>query len=277
MEGLPKAVVEDLSIFEDGDLRLLRAALVSRGVWERDISETPRSVGRTFLRAFDSDSGRRNPPLLFTYTDPIYGLERELDKISSPDILLVKADEHLDFLPGDPNEADFYHHNKEQKKDLGPGEYGVRLGIGQHVGHVLVHHRHTQPLPAHQIDVHAFLWRAPGSEMTSQMLIDDAWQQAVFNTVRNGTPLPANLGVEYLGLQHPGKDVDARMPSAAKFVFNLAKEPQVDGAPRNDQFVFFAILDMPGMDLVPNDLNFSSLVDIVMHNSTVAVRPFVLE
>ena len=54
LNGLPEAVVEDLSIFKDGGLMLLRATIASRGVWElrldgADVQEL------TYLRAHDDD------------------------------------------------------------------------------------------------------------------------------------------------------------------------------------------------------------------------------
>lgn len=52
MEGLPQAMVQDLSTFKSPEGSFLRAALVSRGVWERDILAVPASVGRTFIRTF---------------------------------------------------------------------------------------------------------------------------------------------------------------------------------------------------------------------------------
>ena len=54
VNGLPEASVEDLAIFSDGGVRLLRAAIASRGVWELqlDVAET-RDL--TYLRAHDDD------------------------------------------------------------------------------------------------------------------------------------------------------------------------------------------------------------------------------
>jgi hypothetical protein len=54
VNGLPEAAVEDLAIFKDGDLMLLRAAIAARGVWELrlDVSNVQ---GRTYLRAHDDD------------------------------------------------------------------------------------------------------------------------------------------------------------------------------------------------------------------------------
>lgn len=57
--GLPETAVYDLSFFNHTGLKLLRAALGSRGIWEVDLSQSPRPVARTFARvhAFDTRRG----------------------------------------------------------------------------------------------------------------------------------------------------------------------------------------------------------------------------
>ncbi|MGH9272797.1 MAG: hypothetical protein ACRDZ2_16180, partial [Ilumatobacteraceae bacterium] len=54
VNGLPEAAVEDLSIFSDGGLRLLRAAISSRGVWELRLDQAELE-DVTYLRAHDDD------------------------------------------------------------------------------------------------------------------------------------------------------------------------------------------------------------------------------
>ena len=55
MNGLPEAAVEDLAIFSDGGLRLLRAGIASRGVWELRARTSPTCADLTYLRAHDDD------------------------------------------------------------------------------------------------------------------------------------------------------------------------------------------------------------------------------
>jgi hypothetical protein len=57
VNALPEAAVEDLSLFEDDGLRLLRAAIASRGVWEMAIDTDAAEL--TYLRAHDDDLRRR--------------------------------------------------------------------------------------------------------------------------------------------------------------------------------------------------------------------------
>jgi hypothetical protein len=59
VNGLPEAAVEDLSLFDSGGVRLLRAAIASRGVWEMAIDTDAATL--TYLRAHDDDLRRRVP------------------------------------------------------------------------------------------------------------------------------------------------------------------------------------------------------------------------
>jgi hypothetical protein len=62
--GLPDAYVQDLSFFKHGDLKLLRAAMQARGVWEVDLSVPPSPPRRTYLRAHHFDTRRRFPTVM---------------------------------------------------------------------------------------------------------------------------------------------------------------------------------------------------------------------
>ncbi|QTN22047.1 hypothetical protein HZ992_18040 [Rhizobacter sp. AJA081-3] len=60
LNGLPEAAVEDLAILNDGGLRLLRAAIAARGVWELRLDST--EVGElTYVRAHQDDLRYRTP------------------------------------------------------------------------------------------------------------------------------------------------------------------------------------------------------------------------
>lgn len=60
LNGLPEAAVEDLAIFSRDGLRLLRAAIAARGVWELRL-DTPDLVERVYLRAHDDDLRHSSP------------------------------------------------------------------------------------------------------------------------------------------------------------------------------------------------------------------------
>jgi hypothetical protein len=57
--GLPETAAYDLSFYKRQDLKLLRAALGARGVWEVDLSQNPRPVAQTYVRVHAFDTRRR--------------------------------------------------------------------------------------------------------------------------------------------------------------------------------------------------------------------------
>jgi hypothetical protein len=68
VNGLPEAAVEDLAIFSDDGIRLLRAAIASRGVWELrlDVADVQ---DLTYVRAHDDD---------LRYRPRAFGKQRDL-------------------------------------------------------------------------------------------------------------------------------------------------------------------------------------------------------
>jgi hypothetical protein len=64
--GLPEAPVQDLAFHANGGLKLLRAAIQARGVWEVDLSTSPVPTTQTYLRVHATDS-RRQVPTDLTY------------------------------------------------------------------------------------------------------------------------------------------------------------------------------------------------------------------
>ena len=68
VNGLPEAVVQDLSLFEPDGLRLLRAAIESRGIWELELDADVQEL--TYVRAHEDDL-RRRPRALETKRDGV--------------------------------------------------------------------------------------------------------------------------------------------------------------------------------------------------------------
>ncbi len=58
VNGLPEAAVEDLEIFSDGGVRLLRAAIAARGLWELRL-DTSDVTDLVYVRAHDDDLRHR--------------------------------------------------------------------------------------------------------------------------------------------------------------------------------------------------------------------------
>lgn len=62
VNGLPEAPVEDLALFDDGGVRLLRAAVNARGVWEMRIGADVQDL--TYLRVHEDDMRHRPTSVL---------------------------------------------------------------------------------------------------------------------------------------------------------------------------------------------------------------------
>src|SRR5690606_29997235 len=86
--GLPEAAVHDLAFFDHSGVKLLRAALQARGVWELDLSSTPASTRRTYVRAHPYDMRRITPAVL---SDPVQGRGATYPWNRSPDLVCRRA------------------------------------------------------------------------------------------------------------------------------------------------------------------------------------------
>jgi hypothetical protein len=85
VNGLPEAMVHDLSIFSAGGVRLLRAAVQARGIWEVDLTGPGRAV--TFVRVHAWDNRRVSPASL---TDPTQAVPNTaFSWHASPDVRLI--------------------------------------------------------------------------------------------------------------------------------------------------------------------------------------------
>jgi hypothetical protein len=154
VNGLPEASVHDLSIFHDGQIRLLRAAVASRGVWEVDLL-TPGHAPRTVLRVHPHDSRRRAASIL---TDPTrHNAVYRWD--ASPDVRVRRTATVPKASP--PGEVDLLELHGD------PG--GIRTGNavfpsahslprGNLSVDVLVHHRDPREQAPNQVPV-LLLWR----------------------------------------------------------------------------------------------------------------------
>ena len=248
MEGLPQALVEDLSIHRVGGDLYLRAALVSRGVWERDLSLLPISVGRSFIRTTWWDSGRIALPV--DLRDPLNN--RRLDLHSSPDIVLLTQGARP-WDPGMPNEAELMLRQ--------PSRYAKTT----HDCYVMFHHRDTTPLAAASAHIDLFLQRAAPAGPITGFALTDAWRTAILDSVNGNAPaMPA--GLSHLGRIHPILPVDARNPRAARLAVNL------NFAGSNDHVMLIAVITSPNNDLTASDLAHPDLGTVVRSCGLVAVR-----
>jgi len=86
--GLPEASVQDLAFFNHAGVKLLRAALQARGVWEVDVSAAPAPTRRTYVRAHPYDMRRITPAVL---NDPVQGGSATYPWNRSPDLVVRRA------------------------------------------------------------------------------------------------------------------------------------------------------------------------------------------
>lgn len=255
MEGLPQALVEDLHVFNSTEGTYLRAALVSRGIWERDVSAVPVSVGRTFIRAVSWDTGRAELPA--APTDPVSN--GALDYHSSPDIVVLPQGPQS-WDPGMPNEA-----------DLLTAAAPATVGRAVHDAWIMVHHRHTTPVPAANVNINVFLQRGAPSGAISGIAVNAQWRQAVLDSLAgNAAAATFPAGLSHVGTFHPAAPVDAATPRAVKVPVDLSFAIQGAGP---DDFVAVIVVvsslgnNLPVTDLAPNDLE-----TIVRRSAHVAVR-----
>lgn len=255
MEGLPQALVEDLHVFDSADGTYLRAALVSRGMWERDVSAVAFSVGKTFIRAVAWDTGRAELPA--APIDPVTNLA--LNYHSSPDIVVLPQGP-MPWDPGMPHEADLL-------SAAPPATFSTAV----HDAWIMVHHRHTTPVPGASMNINVFLQRGAPSGAISGMAIDAQWRQAILDSVAgNAATASFPAGLSHVGTFHPAAPVDAANPRAVRVPLDLSFA--IEGVGPDDFVAVIVVVTSPGNPLpipalAPNDLE-----TIVRRSAQVAVR-----
>ncbi|GGH43654.1 hypothetical protein GVY41_01305 [Frigidibacter albus] len=255
MEGLPQALVEDLHVFNSADGTYLRAALVSRGMWERDVSAVAFSVGRTFIRSVSWDTGRSELPA--APRDPVSN--DPLDYHSSPDIVVLPAGPRP-WDPGMPHEA-----------DLTAAVQPSPLARAVHSAWIMVHHRHTTPVPGASMNIDVFLQRGAPSGAISGIAITAQWRQAVLASVAgNAAAAGFPAGLSHVGTFHPAAPVDAANPRAVMVPLDLGFPIQGPGP--DDYVAVIVVVTSPGNGLSVPSLAPGDLETIVRRSAQVAVR-----
>lgn len=249
MEGLPQTLVQDLSISKSDAGTFLRAALVSRGVWERDISAVPASVGRTYIRSVPHDTGRVELPEV--PKNPLNN--RNLKLYESPDIVVLRTGAHP-WDPGLPNEEQMLNARALR-----------RYSKTTHDAYVMVHHRHMDPVATADMNIDVFLQKAAPSGGLEDFAVTAAWRNAILQKVRGNAPAMPS-GLSHLGRFHPNTPVDARTPRAIHLPLDL------NFAGSRDRVMVIAVVTSPNNLLPATDLNFDNLRDIVRKSAQIAVR-----
>ena len=226
VNGLPESAANDLAIFDNGaaapvgptgPVRLLRAALHGRGIWEMDLaSSTTRP--RTYVRVRETDTRRRVP------TD-LTGTSSNGDFITrfheSPDVVVDRSP-IIDAAPG-PRESDLW------TRGGGASLLGAVTSFHERIFrvHVLVHHRwHTAAAAG---DVRVALLRIDLPVGVNDPTVPATLWQAML-AVAGGGAIPATLPggwkrAETQLVRAVGGPIDARRPRAATFDLVLTGHP----------------------------------------------------
>jgi hypothetical protein len=266
MNGLPEAAVQDLSIHKSigpPDVKLLRAALASRGVWEVDLAN-PLTAPLTYLRVYPSDTRRRVPTPM---TGPLVAGEKPAPAWdNSPNIVV---DTSGTTLAGPPSEADLY----KLAKDQIAGFSGKALVEGRHpVVHVLAHHRSGSAAGGADVRVALMMHAMDGSDPPP---LGGLWN-ALVAAAGSATP-PATLpdGWHAAGSslwQSLAGPVDTRTPRSVSFPLDLSS--QADGA----VFALVAVvLSKDNLIKAAEDAGSTTVQDLVVRSAHAAAKSIELD
>ncbi len=269
MNGLPEAVVQDLSIFKGSGLKLLRAATQSRGVWEVDLAN-PVSQSLSYLRLFHTDTRRVLPTpaggdlLNGDPTNPVHWDE-------SPDVVI---DASGTAFTAPPSEVQL-----DALPSPGPATDRARVSTtARHVKvHVLAHHRvQDVSIPANQIQIALVRHDLPEN---GTVPISQLWPALVAAAGTNAAPAALPDGWTNASAQlwqSPPGPVDPRMPRAVTFDVDLS------AAATGTAIVFLAVVmstsnQISNADLALGGANHAQTGDqLVLASPHVAAKSLVL-
>jgi hypothetical protein len=262
MNGLPEAVVQDLSIFKGSGLKLLRAATQSRGVWEVDLAN-PITQPLSYLRLFHTDTRRVLPTptggdlLSGDPTNPVHWDE-------SPDVVI---DASGTAFTAPPSEAQL-----DALPSPGPATDNARVSTtARHVKvHVLAHHRvQDVSIPADQVKIALVRHDLPGSGVVP---ITALWGALVAAAAGNAAPasLPDGWTTASTQLwQSPTSPIDPRMPRAVTFDVDLSS------AATGTAIVFLAVVMSTSNQISNVDLALGGANQAQAGNELVVASPHV--
>ena len=264
--GLPEAAVQDLSFFDHDGVRLLRAALQARGVWEVDIG-TVAQTAHTFLRVFPTDTRRRQPVQL---TGAAINGATGVRYDASPDIVLDTS--AIVYAAAGPVEEELTEPRAPQT--VGPF-VSQEFAASAFRVHVLVHHRWYETAPAASIRVALLRHSMPADG--SDVPLGTIWATMV--SIAGVGPVPGVLPSDWelaggALLRPMGAPVDTRRPRAVTFDVNLV------GLEDGERVMFMAVVmsEMDPIDLSdavkPDASPCTTVRDLVLNSRHVAARSF---
>ena len=263
VNGLPEGAVHDLAIYEYGNVRLLRAALQARGVWETDLVNEV-ATPRTYVRVLSTDSRRRLPVTPAARTSDGDPGVRSWDV--SPDIVV---DTTSTVFPHGPTEAELL-----AAPPAGPPGARAATAISERHPkvHVLVHHRWRVALaPA---DVRVLLLR---KALTGDVDIALGGLWPALLAAQAATSPPASLpdGWRKAGAalwERPLTAIETRMPRGVTFDVDLS------GDVAGTQLVLLAVVLSAADPIGPADLranlasDATTVRELVLRSPHVAAR-----
>ncbi|PZS25746.1 MAG: hypothetical protein DLM58_21885 [Pseudonocardiales bacterium] len=220
MNGLPEAAVQDLSIRKYATVRLLRAALQSRGVWETDVAN-PVTAPLTYLRAYATDTRRLLPTQLVGPTRAGEASPAFYD--NSPDIVIDTTGVARTSAPTE----------SELAKIAAPGGTPAqpRMDVSDRHPkvHVLVHHRASTPATSAQVRVALIRHAVPANGVVP---LGGLWPVLATAAQAGTSPaLPDNWtkAASTLTLSlDPNAPVDPRTPRAVTFTLDFTGDSPGD-------------------------------------------------
>jgi len=259
--GLPEAAVQDLSIRTYGNVRLLRAALQARGVWETDLGNTT-STALTYLRSYASDTRRLLPTALTGPTVEGNPATPRWDK--SPDVVI----DATGTTPADPNEAVLAN-----VPAAGPAGTRASVVLTNRTPsvHVLLHHRASDPLPPASVKVALLRHAFPA---TGTIPIGPLWAALV--AAAPGTAVPAALPDGWSAAsadfwRSPAGPIETRMPRSVTFALNFVPASN----PAGTQIVLLAVVMTATNQISDADLTLTSTTKATTLDQLVTTSPHV--
>jgi hypothetical protein len=271
MNGLPEAAVQDLSIHRFPKVatagvptvKLLRAALQARGVWETDLGNVSSSP-LTYLRLYPTDTRRRLPTPLSGDTTSGETAPPHWDE--SPDIV-VDTTGSAGGIP--PTEAELFTLPSAGR----PGSVGRVLLSNRHpVVHVLVHQRWRDAAAEADVRVALIRHALPANGVVP---LGGLWPALVTAAAAAAPPASLPDGWRSAGAvmwKNPLAPVDNRLPRAVSFDLDLSGD--VDGS----AFVLLAVVMSGTNQISPADLrltpttNATTADQLVVTSAHVAAR-----
>jgi len=141
----------------------------------------------------------------------------------------------------EPTEADLAELVQEDQAVIKPlgvvSRPSVVVSARAHLVDVLVHHRHTKPIPASDVSVILVQRRVKDTEDGQAVALSDVWKAAVVGRLAGSTPAFDDGWqlADAAGIRHPAGPVDARSPRAATFELGTP-------APSGSQWLLLAIV-----------------------------------